>query len=206
MTQARFNFAALAGLSLSLFVGCGGDDPDPPDGDKPTIRSFTVLPGEVATGGTVELKWDVANASSITIVATPGGTIIDAEATLTGMRNHTVNADTMFKLTATGADGATAEQTRTVTIDAQALSIVSFEARPNPALINGTTELAWQTTGATSVTVRGGNLTAPYTAPAGSLAMGTLLTPTLTAANYTYTLEASNGDSMVTETVTLTTQ
>lgn len=206
-TQARTRSTAIGALSLSLIFAasaCSGDEPvDPPISSGPSISAFTSSANTVARGGKVTLSWTVTKASSISIVATPGGTLVDADTNLTGTKeSNALDVATTFKLTATDADGKTAEKSITVNIDEAALSITSFEALPNPAMRGGTTELRWRTTGAESVVIKeNGNVI--HTAPANARDNGSTLSPTLTNTTHTFVLEATGSGETLTEMITV---
>jgi cysteine-rich repeat protein len=188
------------------FAACSDDPPDDPPVDSgPVIKSFAADQTMIARGQSVTVSWNVEKANTITIVATPGGTLVDASTTLVGsMSSGALTADTVFKITATGDGGKTKEQMFTVTIDEAALAILSFVAAPNPAPRGGTTELRWMTTGANRVVIKDG-ATVVYTAMANEVNQGFTVSPTLTNPTYTFTLEATSAtDETVTETVTVT--
>ena len=64
----RTPYLALTALAL-LSTGC-------PGGDKPTINSFSATPMTVQENATTTLAWDVTDADTIKITATPGGEVV----------------------------------------------------------------------------------------------------------------------------------
>lgn len=109
----------VAFFSLLFIVGCEEDSPSDPNGDKPTIVSFTANPSTVPAGGdSVTLSWQVNDATSLSI--SPG--VGDVTPTTSGSKTVFVSAATVFTLTATNSDGnvtadanVTAAQSITVT-------------------------------------------------------------------------------------------
>src|SRR5688572_5425279 len=127
--HARIKLISVATLA-ALIAGCSGDEKKPPvDTNLPKINSFTAMPTTVARGGRVTLSWNVEKAESITISATPNGVLVDASTMLVGtVESAPVNENTVFQLVATDAAGKTTDQTVNVTVDANAVQVVSFTA------------------------------------------------------------------------------
>jgi hypothetical protein len=96
---ATLIYGALSAFALVSGCSCG-DDPDPPPaGDKPVIKNFTANPAMVASGGKTTLTWEVLDADKITIVAAPGGTLVENGTALTGsIESAALTALTAFKI------------------------------------------------------------------------------------------------------------
>src|SRR5690348_4414639 len=97
LSWAHWTAAALL-LPLTI-AGCScGDDTEE---SGPTITAFTAVPLTVAVGQTSAISWAVENAESVTIVAAPGGTLVDSSKQATGMvTTAPLTATTVFTLTA----------------------------------------------------------------------------------------------------------
>jgi hypothetical protein len=148
----------------------------------PAVKSFTATPLTVpAGGGQVTLSWLVTDADTVTIdhgVGTVTGTSAAAS----------VTTDTTFTLTASNAYG-TATATAAVAIaPSGAPTIVSFAATPATLPAGGgTVTLAWQVTGADSLTI----------APGVGTVAGQSTTVRVTSAT-TFTLAATNASGTAT--------
>lgn len=159
----RRSLLSLLLLSLGATgIGCGSDESTPP-ATKPTITTFSASANTVASGATVELTYKVTDATSVSIAANPGGTLLASTATLEGkVTSGAITENTTFVLTATGQDGTTVNRSVMVTLmAANTVSIDSFSA--DPATINRgqSATLSWRTTNATSVkldVMNGGNV------------------------------------------------
>ena len=203
----RFLPLTLAALSITA-VACGTEtQPDPgnnppPKAKGPVISAFSADKPQVAAGEQVTLSWSVMGATKLTIVATPGGTLIDTDSRFTdSVRSMAITATTRFDLTATGANGSSS-QSVTVTVDANALGIVRFEANPNPGPMGGMSTVSWATTGGNMLRITddmGNKLIETDQA----VATGTV-DVTLDRAQITLTLEVSNGAQQRTATLVLT--
>ncbi len=73
----------------------------PPAASQPVVTAFIASPANISPGGSATLKWDVANASTVSIDQGVGNV------SLTGTRTVYPGATTVFTLTATGAGGTT---------------------------------------------------------------------------------------------------
>ncbi len=146
--------AALVGALALTFAACSSDPPvvqPPTDKPKPTITTFRADPTSVARGATTTLHYAVTNATGVTF-STDAGTFASPAGLMGTVTTPVINTDTVFTLTATG-EGGTTTQRVTVTIDANAIAILSFGASPAAPPLNSTVTLAWQTAGATSIRV-----------------------------------------------------
>ncbi len=148
---------------------------------QPTVTSFTAAPTSVDSGQSATLTWATQNATAVTL----NGTAVAAS----GSQTVKVDTTTTYTLNATGAAGTTpASSTATVTVNPK---IVSFTATPTTVGIGQSTTLAWQTTGATSVTLNG-------TAVNASGTSNQVITQ-----DTTFTLTANGGAQPVTQAVTV---
>lgn len=180
-------------------TGCGDDAPDP--SKLPVIRSFTASRTVVATGTRVTLSWTVENATRVSVDATPGGSVLEAAATLSGsLESPALAQTTKFTLTAVNDEGES-RQDVTVSIDDAGASVVSFTANPNPARLNGRSTLQWVTARATQVRLlRGSEVLVTETAGAASGS----LEVTLTEPSTVFTLEARNDSTVDRRDLTVT--
>lgn len=204
----RWTAQTLAGLAAVTVafagVACSGDGgTEPPDETTPRISAFTATPTSVPSGGKVTLAWTADRATTISIAADPGGSVLDSSPMLSGtVESGAITADTTFTLTATGEGGKTATRMVSVTVSVGGVQITKFEASPNPGPLGGSTTLSWETAGATSVRVLQG-ATELFNAPAGQITAGTY-SASLLQASTTFTLVAGNGSETAMETVTVT--
>ncbi len=89
-------------LILLIVVSCEEDSPNEPNGNKPTIVSFTANPSTVPAGGdSVKLSWDVNDATSLSI-SSGVGSVTPADS---GSKTIFVSSPTTFTLTATNSAG-----------------------------------------------------------------------------------------------------
>lgn len=197
MKLAQFLLTSSAIALLPLY-GCG-DSTDPTDG--PTIGSFQASKAAVARGERVNLSWSVQNATKVSITAAPGGTVLEASTELTGsVESAAIDASTTFTLKAENANGSTTKEV-SVTLDANAVAVISFTANPNPGRLNGVSTLQWITAGANQVRILRGSEV--ITTETTNVASGTF-DVTLAQASTTYTLEARNDSAVDTRTLTVT--
>jgi hypothetical protein len=134
----------------SMDTGGGGMDSGGPEASHPPfIGSFTATPATVPFGGgSTTLTWSVTGATSITIDNGVG------DVTNIASRSVMVTMNTTFTLTAKNAAGSTT-QTTTVSVagDPNSPIIVSFTHTSGPPVGGGPVTLAWQVTGATSLSI-----------------------------------------------------
>jgi Subtilase family len=103
--QFKIALTCIALIALiALLTACGS---------LPIIVAFTASPKQINVAGTVKLSWDVQNATSISIDNGVG------DVTGSSSKDVTVNATTVFTMTASNASGPTKSQL-TVTIGASA--------------------------------------------------------------------------------------
>lgn len=184
----------------AILNGCSCDDEEPPTPEKPRIAAFSATPAMVAPNGKTTIAWRVENATEISVVATPGGILVDKVATLEGSKESgEITANTSFTLTARGEGG---EATRTITVTVNEVGMVmidSFEATPATIAPGDSATLAYEVTNATRVRideVNGANLLDTTT-----MFMGTVtVMPTMTT-SYVITADGNGGPVTLTRTV-----
>ena len=173
--------AAFAALALAA---CGGHDYSTPG--APTIASFTATPAALAAGGgTVQLSWSSADATTLSIDNGVGD--------VSGItsKSVTVSAGTTFTLTATNAVGTASASTSVTVAAATAPTISSFMATPATLpLGGGSVTLSWATAGSTSLSIDNG---------VGDVT-GLTSKAVNVAADTTFTLTATNATGSVTRT------
>jgi len=137
----------LLALSLLLVVcACAA-----PQVARPTINHFYANPASISKGDSCTLDWKVAGADTVTIDHAIG--------TMPAIGICTVTPDEtmVYELTATNSSGVTvADTTVTVSTKPQAadIPVIShFESTPNSVLPGGIATLAWDVTGASSVSI-----------------------------------------------------
>ena len=110
MSKTIRSLGGLAAATLLPFLliqaGCDGGT-TPPVTKAAKILSFTTNKASVASGEKVTLSWSTENATSIKIVATPGGNVIEGSTMASGsVDSMAITAPTTFVLTATGEGGS----------------------------------------------------------------------------------------------------
>ncbi|MBX3737718.1 MAG: hypothetical protein KF715_13555 [Candidatus Didemnitutus sp.] len=151
----------------------------------PFIQAFQVSPATITQGESAELTWSVDGATRVSIA--PGlGEVSGNSATVTPSQTTT------YTLTAENDGGSvTRSVTLTVNLPEPAPTINSFTATPASITLGASTTLAWDVTGAASVTI-----TASTGASPGNVTGNTVVvSPTV---NTTYTLTAANQNGDVT--------
>lgn len=132
---------------------CGGDAPPPPPPDKPatfpTIDAFTTSAVSVRPGETVTVSWMVRDADEVRIE--PG--LLPSTPSLSGqVETEPLQSTVTYTLRATSAAGDTQRRV-TVTVVTGKVEIVRFEAQPALIEPGQTTQLFWDTTGASEVKI-----------------------------------------------------
>lgn len=189
----------LATVLMPLVVqscSCGDEEPGPA-----RILSFTAEPQSALSGQTVTLAWSVADATSVSISAMPGGSIVANDARASGsIVSPAITAETVFVLTAFG-EGGNAMSMKTVSIrTAGNVAILSFDADPLTIDAPGASSvLSWSVQDALSITIResGGGTLTTSTEQSGEFTV----MPTAGATTYVLTAEGPGGP--VTDTVTV---
>ncbi|MFO0728341.1 MAG: DVUA0089 family protein [Myxococcota bacterium] len=201
------NFRQLGGLLAVALLSAGAlgtacSSSTPPDTKKAAkILSFGASKLAVASGDKVTLSWTTENATSVKIVATPGGNLLDGSSMVNGsIDSAALTAATTFVLTATG-EGGDAMSSVMVTINSAGdVMVTTFTATPETIAPGSSSTLAWVTANATSVKVdemNGGNIV-----PEGNMLSGsTTVMPTTTK---TYVITAKGSSGTATQMVTVT--
>jgi hypothetical protein len=159
-------FAALGLGSLLTLIGCDGGKVTDDDGSddstpagNPTVLEFAAAQNAVPRGETVELRWKVENAKTVTIFSSTEILVTTPEAegvvTTLAVRNKST-----FTLRATGRGPAVGA---TVEVDAiwPNPRINEFTADPETTFQQGATTLRWQTENAESVRILANDLPVP---------------------------------------------
>ena len=141
-------------------------------------------------GSRVTLSYQVDDASTVTVRAMPGGTLLDSSTDVSGaVTSEPIMAPTRFSLLAT-SEGGDAQASVMVEVDTSSVAIISFSADPSPGAVDGQTTLSWTTAGAERVRVLQATntlLDSETMAAAGSLSVQ------LTATTTRFVLEAVRG-------------
>lgn len=132
---------AIVQSKLVLFTGS-----ESPPSSAPVILSFQADPAVVEPGGNTTLTWKASGASSLRIDRGVG----EVTGTSTMVRPA---GSTVYTLTATGPGGTTSARA-SVTLAGPVIG--SFTATPSRIAPGGSATLAWNVTGATSVSINQG--------------------------------------------------
>lgn len=164
----------------------------PPAPSAPVINYFTADPATIYSGGSSVLRWDVLQATAISIDQGIGSIPYT-----TGLGSVHPSATTTYTLTATGPGGTT---TRSVTVTVtgvppSSLPVVNyFTASPGSITAGGSSTLSWSVSGATSLSI----------APGGAVpASGTATVSPGSTTTYTLTATGAGGTTIRTVTVTV---
>ena len=157
------------------------------------IDTFSASSTTIDEGQSTTLSWTTTAATSVSIMGVTGTLALD------GSTSVSPTTTTTYTLTASDGDAATGDATQSVTVTVRPppCRIDSFSASPTTITVGESSELSWETTGATSVTLNS-------TAVALDDDDEDVTPPNTT--NRTYTLRASGGSctSTVTDTVRVT--
>ena len=150
------------------------------------VDFFTASPGTIVEGGSATLSWKVTDSTDVSINEGIG------EVDATGSIDVSPASSTTYTLTAEGG-GSMASAQITVTVEADELDIVFFEADPEEVASGEVSTLSWETAGATEVKIL------PII---GHVDLAGSEEVTLTGEQtVTFTLTATNGVDIVTATV-----
>ena len=165
--------------------------------DPPTIVSFEADAPQVAAGESVTLSWEVEGADTI-VIEELGGAEVTSSEEASGSVDVTIDATTVYTLTATNDAGSTESNTVTVSL-LGAPVIESFAASRTEDVEPGASiELSWQVTNSQDVVIEDSGGEVITTSQTG---MGS--TQVTVDATETYTLTATNPSGMVSEQVTV---
>lgn len=198
---------ALLAPSLALGLSACGDDGEGGETVVPlSISSFSSNASTVEAGQTVDLIWATAGAAAVSIFQSPPGVHLgDAEnvGAAGTVTSQPINFATTFTLTATSAAGEV--QTKTVDVDVEGVSIVSFTASPASAGRGTPVQLSWVLGGSppSSVVLEDAAMTELYRGTDQSNAI--TVTPDQTT-TYTLRVQAFGETATAMATVTITSQ
>lgn len=193
--------ATIAFLGTVLGAGCSSvEDRKEPEGGA-IIASFTATPSTLNAGESTTLRWEVANATGISVAIEGGEALaLGPEELEASSVQATPSETTTYVLRATGRDGSTTTREARVQIRAGQPRILRFVATPEAVTAGKEVTLSWATENATEVRLLAEGVEVPVGGaglPEGSV----VLTP---AASTRYTLRASNSVSSVTSTAQVT--
>jgi outer membrane protein OmpA-like peptidoglycan-associated protein len=150
------------------------------------IVRFAASPSTIGLGASSTLSWSTSHATSVSI--SPGIGTVSANGSTTVSPAMT----TSYTLSATGADGNTVTAVATVTVSGSAIpQVVTFVATPQSVSPGQSTQICWQVSGATSVSIApgiGSNLSANSCV---TVTPSATTTYTLTATNAVGTIQAN---------------
>ncbi len=185
-------------LWFGMVAGCKKEEPILPV----EIVKFEVSGGasQIRAGETVTLAWEVNNAATVQIVATPpGNPLPNVEGGSGTVTTAALFEPTTFQLSATGTDGSRQSSTA-IRVDVRGIRIQSFTATPNTIDPDQTSTLEWTIGGdaPTDVTLKGPDGSQLFSAadPTGSFDV----TPKITS-TYTLNVTAESGTDEKTVTV-----
>ncbi|MGQ0505612.1 MAG: hypothetical protein ACT4TC_09855 [Myxococcaceae bacterium] len=141
-------FVGLMG-TLLLSVAC--TRPATAPSSAASVKSFTVSASEVNAGETVTLRWQVENATALSVVEPGSGPLPGVELAAEGAIDVRIDHDSVFLLTASGDGGAdVAAVSITVARDE---ATVLFTVVPAAISAGEPTTVVWNARGATDVTL-----------------------------------------------------
>ena len=156
---------------------------------KPVILRFQAAPYNITAGASALLSWATSGAATVSIDNGVGNQPVN------GSVNVSPKTTTTYTLTATGADGKTSVTAAvTVTVGTGVPGVVAFTASPTIIVSGGSSQLCWNVSNATSITITPGVGT--VTGNSGCVTVN----PTVTT---TYTLTATNPIGSTTATATV---
>ena len=187
------NFTNQQGYTFSIDYGSGFLDAVTltliSDSERPKVNAFAANPPSSSAGAPVQLSWDVENFDGLSIDQGVGDvTLVGGQGTVTVNPTET----TTYTLTV-ALEAATVTESVTVVVDALP-EIASFTASPPIIAPGEDATLAWQVSGATTITISDG---IGAVGAQGSQAVSP-------AATTTYTLTATNSTGTVTAEATVT--
>jgi carbon monoxide dehydrogenase subunit G len=147
------------------------------------IVRFSASPSTIALGAQTTLSWSTSNSTTVSISPAVGTVSANGSTTVSPTTN------TSYTISATGADGKTVTAVATVTVTGAAIpQIVAFTATPQTVSSGQSTQICWQVTGATSISI------APSVGTNLAANACSTVTPSATT---TYTLTATNAVGQV---------
>lgn len=141
--QRHVTLALFSTLFGSL-LGCSKDEEVLPV----ELVRFEVVGGatEVQAGEPVTLAWELKNAASVTIQATPGGALEGVSGNSGEVSSAPLDQPTTFQLTATGEDGSKVSSDA-IRIEVRGIYIASFTASPSMISPGESSTLEWSVGG-----------------------------------------------------------
>jgi hypothetical protein len=188
-----------------------------PKANLPVINNFSVDPAIISEGDLSSLKWEISNATSVSISPTVGA--VDA----TGTKRISPETSTAYTLTASNSNGAVTA-VATVMVEKRYSSllpaVLSFTVNPRTISENDTCTISWNVYGASTITLAEGSGKTATTissrlTPTGRMTVlpkyaltetqsrANAATPIIVTAS-TYTLTATNVSGTTTVTVDVT--
>jgi len=188
-----------------------------PKANLPVINNFSVDPAIISEGDLSSIKWDISNATSVSISPTVGAVAA------TGTKRISPETSTAYTLTASNSNGAVTA-VATVMVEKRYSSllpaVLSFTVNPRTISENDTCTLSWNVYGGSVITLAEGSGKTATTISSRLTPTGTMtvfpnyaLTATQSLANAatpitvtasTYTLTATNVSGTTTATVDVT--
>src|SRR4030042_33348 len=144
-------------LAMLFLVGCypGAPITCTGPGQQPSVVSFDASPPSISAGQSSTLGWEVSGATKVSIDQGVGNVA------LTGSREVTPTATTIYTLTATGTSGLSTTATAQVIVSGAAPPptpaappvVNYFTANPPSISAGSSATLSWNVSNATSVTI-----------------------------------------------------
>jgi hypothetical protein len=156
----------------------------------PTIASFTAEPAVITQGESSTLRWQVSNATIVSISPNVGQVSADGSTVVTPLAPGTYS----YTLIAINKSGSVSRSVSVRVNTPQAPSITSFTASPSAIVAGDSSILSWSVTNADTVSITPQPGTVSLSGSAG-------VSPT---ANTTYTITATKGALTTTREVTVT--
>ncbi len=119
---------------------------------QPPTLVFSASSNSITKGDTVDLSWQLSNATSITITAVGADGVTRQISTAQNPAPDQPTENTTYTAVATGPAGSTAPQSVSVSVAQGAPQISQLTASPTTVVAGASSTLMWQTTNATSVT------------------------------------------------------
>lgn len=182
--------------TLAGFIGCGSSSTQNPPGNgtpQATI-AFDAQPTTINQGQSTTISWQATNANSVSISPSvlPAGQAYP----MSGSAQVSPAQTTTYTATATDSSGRTVSSTVTVTVvPAGSQPAISLSIAPQIVASGQTATITWQSTNATSVTIKPSILTEDTTAL--DLSGSAAIFPT---ANTTYTAVATGAGGVTAQT------
>jgi hypothetical protein len=195
-------------LVLSTVVACGGEPAADDGGDDgmvqpgdPVIVEFTSAAEQIDRGQTVELRWKVENAKSVTIFSATEVLVTTAQ--LEGsVTTLPLRRKASFTIKAIGTGPAAG---RTISVDVlwPEPSIGSFSANPEMTFVQGFTTLTWTTEEVETVKIFANGNPVPNATFEGPAAASFSFSAFIQTTTTTFMLEASNPSHTITRELTI---